>query len=185
MKDVPLISVVVPVYKVEPYVRQCIDSILAQTYSNLDIILVDDGSPDKCPEICDDYAKQDGRIRVIHKPNGGLSSARNAGIDIARGEYIAFIDSDDYVSETYIEQLWYTLSESGADMSCSLVTREERALDHVISRKYKIYTAEKALRRVIRAFGFSAYGRLYKTSAFAVRSSAAVPAGGGRWSSLS
>lgn len=93
----PLISVIVPVYKVEPYLRKCVDSILDQTYQNLEVILVDDGSPDNCGAICDDYAAQDCRVKVIHKKNGGQSSARNAGLEIASGEYISFVDSDDWL----------------------------------------------------------------------------------------
>ena len=92
-----LISVIVPIYKVEAYLRRGIDSILAQDYPNIEVILVDDGSPDNCGKICDEYAKKDKRIRVIHKPNGGLSSARNAGLDVAKGKYISFIDSDDSI----------------------------------------------------------------------------------------
>lgn len=99
------ISVIVPVYKVEQYLNRCVDSILAQTYKTLEIILVDDGSPDKCGAVCDEYAARDGRIRVIHKPNGGLSSARNAGIDIATGDYIAFVDSDDWIEPDTYEHL--------------------------------------------------------------------------------
>lgn len=100
------ISVIVPVYNVEAYLNRCVDSILAQTYQNLEIILVDDGTKDACDQICDAYAEQDPRIRVIHKPNGGLSSARNAGIDIATGEYLAFVDSDDWIEpDTYAHLL--------------------------------------------------------------------------------
>ena len=91
----PLISIIVPVYKVEPYLRRCLNSIIHQTYTNLEIILIDDGSPDNCPQICDEYAFQDNRIVVIHKENGGLSDARNAGTSIAKGEYIYYLDSDD------------------------------------------------------------------------------------------
>ena len=98
-----LISIVIPVYKVELYLEKCIESIINQTYKNLEIIIVDDGSPDNCPQICDEYSKKDKRIKVIHKENGGLSDARNAGIDIATGKYIAFVDSDDYVSDDYVE----------------------------------------------------------------------------------
>lgn len=98
-----LISVIVPIYKVEKYITKCIDSIVNQTYKNIEIILVDDGSPDNCGHICDEYAKKDSRIMVIHKQNGGLSSARNAGLDVAKGQYICFIDSDDYMDEKYIE----------------------------------------------------------------------------------
>lgn len=105
MEEKSLISVIVPVYKVEQFLPRCVESLLHQTYANLEIILVDDGSPDRCGEICDEYAKTDSRIKVIHKPNGGLSSARNAGIDIANGEYIAFVDSDDWVDTDCYEKL--------------------------------------------------------------------------------
>lgn len=118
----PVISVIVPVYNVEKYIEKCVDSIIIQTYKNLEIILVDDGSPDKCPEICDNYAKKDSRIKVIHKVNGGLSDARNAGLDIASGKYVTFIDSDDYISFDYIEKLYCALVDNGADMSlCSFI----------------------------------------------------------------
>lgn len=97
MTETPLISVIVPVYKVEPYLRRCLDSIVNQTYRNLEIILVDDGSPDRCGAICDEYAAKDKRIIVIHQENKGLSEARNAGLDIATGEYVQFVDSDDWI----------------------------------------------------------------------------------------
>lgn len=115
--SVPLVSVIIPVYNVELFLRTCIDSIVAQTYSNLEIILVDDGSPDKCPEICNEYAKRDERVKVIHQKNGGLSAARNAGIDIARGEYLTFIDGDDFVVSNYIELLYKGIVEFDADIS--------------------------------------------------------------------
>ena len=95
----------------------CFDSIVNQTYSNLEIILVDDGSPDKCPEICDEYARIDPRVKVFHKSNGGLSDARNAGIEVCNGEYAAFIDGDDYVSNDYIETLYSAIQSSKADIS--------------------------------------------------------------------
>ena len=101
----PMISVIVPIYKVEKYLMRCIKSIQNQTYTNLEIILVDDGSPDCCGEICEEFAKQDKRIRVIHKENGGLSDARNYGVERSHGQYITFIDSDDYVANNYIEYL--------------------------------------------------------------------------------
>lgn len=101
----PLVSVIVPIYKVESYLRQCIDSIIHQTYTNLEIILVDDGSPDNSPQICDEFAAKDKRIRVIHKKNGGLSDARNAGLDICKGDYIYFIDGDDYIGSETIDTL--------------------------------------------------------------------------------
>ncbi|MBR6143976.1 MAG: glycosyltransferase family 2 protein [Treponema sp.] len=100
-----LVSIIIPVYKVEPYLHQCVDSVLSQTYKNIEIILVDDGSPDTCPKICDEYAVKDSRVRVIHKENGGLSDARNAGIKIATGEWLSFVDSDDVVHPQMIELL--------------------------------------------------------------------------------
>ena len=99
----PKVSLIVPVYKVEPYLHRCVDSILNQTFRDFELILVDDGSPDNCGAICDEYAEKDDRIQVIHKTNGGLSSARNAGLDIARGRYIMFCDSDDYVAENWCQ----------------------------------------------------------------------------------
>lgn len=103
---IPLISVIVPVYKVEPYIHRCIDSIIHQTYQNLEIILVDDGSPDNCGKICDEYAAIDSRIKVIHKKNSGLSEARNSGLDICKGEYIAFIDGDDCIHKEMYQRLY-------------------------------------------------------------------------------
>ena len=112
-----LISVIVPVYKVEKYLHKCIDSILAQTYTNLEIILVDDGSPDNCGRICDEYALKDSRIKVIHQKNGGLSAARNAGLDIATGEYIGFVDSDDYIAPDMYEKLYEALIKAKAEIA--------------------------------------------------------------------
>lgn len=113
----PKITVIVPVYKVEPYLRRCIDSILIQTYTDFELILVDDGSPDACPEICDEYAQKDERIRVIHRENGGLSAARNSGLDAAKGEYIVFVDSDDWVHPEYLEYLYCAVLEHGVQLS--------------------------------------------------------------------
>lgn len=117
LKKNPLISVIVPIYNVERYLNACVNSIVNQTYSNLEIILVDDGSPDKCPEICDEYAERDARIKVIHQENGGLSAARNAGIDIASGELLTFIDSDDFIAENYVELLYNGMFKFDADIS--------------------------------------------------------------------
>lgn len=112
-----LVSVIVPIYKVEAYLEKCIQSIQNQTYRNLEIILVDDGSPDQCGKICDRYKERDERIRVIHKENGGLSDARNFGIDAATGEYILFVDSDDYIHPRMVEILLKKLEDSGADIA--------------------------------------------------------------------
>lgn len=114
-----LISIVVPIYNVEQYLQKCVDSIINQTYKNLEIILVDDGSPDNCPKICDEYAKQDSRIKVIHKENGGLSDARNAGMKIATGEYISFIDSDDWAKSEMIESMYNRIIEDNSDLVSS------------------------------------------------------------------
>ncbi len=100
-----LVSIIVPIYKVELFVDECISSLVSQTHSNIEIILVDDGSPDKCPEICDQWAKKDNRIKVIHKENGGVSSARNAGLNISTGKYVTFVDGDDWVDQDYVEYL--------------------------------------------------------------------------------
>lgn len=112
-----IISVIVPIYKVEAYLDKCIESILGQTYGDLEIILVDDGSPDKCPAMCDVWAARDSRIKVIHKENGGLSDARNAGLAAATGEYISFIDSDDYIAPEFVAELIAAILQTGADIA--------------------------------------------------------------------
>ena len=113
----PLISIIVPIYNVELYLERCVQSILNQTYTNIEIILVDDGSPDKCGKICDELAQKDARIVVIHKPNGGLSDARNAGLDLAKGELIGFIDSDDYIHPEMYSILYKNMIDNDADLS--------------------------------------------------------------------
>ncbi len=114
----PLISVIVPVYKVEEYLERCVCSLTSQTYENLEILLVDDGSPDSCGAMCDSFAREDPRIRVIHKENGGLSSARNAGIDQARGEYLGFVDSDDFLEKDAYEALMAMAREEDLKLVC-------------------------------------------------------------------
>lgn len=111
-----MISVIVPIFNVDIYLPKCIDSIIYQSYPDLEIILVDDGSLDRCPEICDDYANKDNRIKVIHKSNGGLSNARNAGLEIATGEYISFIDSDDYIAEHMYKDMLSAIENADADL---------------------------------------------------------------------
>ena len=112
-----MISVIVPVYNVEKYLERCIDSILKQTYSDLEILLIDDGSSDKSGKICDEYAKKDNRIKVIHKKNGGISDVRNVGIENAKGDYIGFVDSDDYIADDMFETLYKLSNENNADIS--------------------------------------------------------------------
>ena len=113
----PELSIIVPVYKVEKYLPRCIDSILAQTFGDFELILIDDGSPDGCGRICDEYARKDKRIVVIHQKNMGVSAARNAGLDIARGRYIGFVDSDDWIEPQMYEVMMDAIRENGADMA--------------------------------------------------------------------
>ena len=116
--DTPLISVIVPVYNVERYINRCIESIVNQTYQNLEIIIIDDGSHDNCPKICDEWEQQDNRIKVVHKLNGGVSSARNAGLNICSGAFITFVDSDDWIDLDTIEDAVYTAKKNEADVIC-------------------------------------------------------------------
>lgn len=118
MNKTPLVSIIIPVYNVEKYLERCIQSVRSQTYNNIEIILIDDGSPDNSPMICDRFRELDERIIVVHKKNGGLSDARNAGVQISKGDYITFIDSDDLVSEDYISYLLNLCEKNGADISC-------------------------------------------------------------------
>lgn len=111
-----IVSIIVPIYNVEQYLPKCIESAIAQTYKNIEILLVDDGSPDNCPTICDEYAAKDPRIKVIHKENGGLSSARNAGLEIFGGEYVFFLDSDDWIEPTTIEKMLAAIQTNHADL---------------------------------------------------------------------
>lgn len=125
----PKISVIIPVYNVADYLRECIDSVISQTYTNIEIILIDDGSTDDSGKICDEYEQKDNRIKVMHKPNGGVSSARNAGLGAADGELITFIDSDDWIDTDTIELLQKNLTEHSADISCcniSLVYKDKK-----------------------------------------------------------
>ncbi len=169
-KNEDLISVVIPVYKVEDYLERCIKSILVQSYSNLEIILIDDGSPDSCGEICDNYKKKDRRIKVIHKKNGGLSEARNAGISIATGKYITFIDSDDYVDENYVELLYETLVKYSADMAIGshrVIYDTNRIINKETKEEYcgaPNIIIEKML--YDDGIDLSAWAKLYKTTLF-------------------
>lgn len=115
----PLVSIIVPVYKVEKYLDRCVDSLVRQTYQRLQIVLVDDGSPDGCPHLCNEWGGKDARITVVHRPNGGLSAARNTGIDHASGEYVAFVDSDDYVDPAYVQAMVEAAQSHDADLVVS------------------------------------------------------------------
>lgn len=144
----PVISVIVPVYRVEKYIRRCVDSILAQSFRDYELILVDDGSPDCSGAICDEYAARDPRIRVIHKENGGLSSARNAGIDAASGEYLFFMDSDDVIHPDTLRILYECIDKTGAEISVGEFTRfsEEDAITFLPwDENYTVLTNLEAL----------------------------------------
>lgn len=139
-----LLSVIVPIYKIEKYLPQCIESILGQTYKNLEIILVDDGSPDLCPLICDEYAGQDNRIHVIHKKNGGLVSARQAGITYAHGSYITYVDGDDWLDAAFYEKLMKVILAHNADMVIAGYTSEKQEGNKTVINMLKagLYTGE-------------------------------------------
>lgn len=146
--NLPLITVVVPIYKTEKYLRECVDSILNQSYKNLEILLIDDGSPDQCGEICDNYQKADSRIKVIHQKNQGLSGARNAAIDIAKGKYITFVDSDDWISDNMIESLYEYMQNKKVQMTvCSFESffEDGTAISSNLETCVYIYSKEKAL----------------------------------------
>lgn len=131
MDQESLISVIVPIYKVEKYLKRCVDSILNQTYKNLEIILVDDGSPDNCPKMCDEYAEKDDRIKVIHKENGGVSSARNAALKAASGDYIGFVDADDFIHPKMYEILLKNATENNCD--CAICDRSKLNNDECVN----------------------------------------------------
>jgi glycosyltransferase involved in cell wall biosynthesis len=169
----PLISVIIPIYNVEQYLRRCLDSIVNQTYTNLEIILVDDGSPDKSPQICDEYASRDNRIIVIHKENGGLSDARNAGLDICKGEFISFVDSDDWVSQDYINELYSSIKNSHADIAIVNHTHvtDNFKINTESNQNYtiKLFSKQQALFKLIakqhQPFVVS-WGKLYRKELF-------------------
>ena len=163
----PLVSIIVPVFNVEPYLRRCLDSIVNQTYTNLEIILVDDGSPDNCPAICDEYAARDKRVVVIHKDNGGLSDARNAGLDICNGEYISFVDSDDWVDKRYVEILLEPLQIQKYDFIIAdyAKTAEMSSDKHLFCPKGLIHGNDAIVSAYCRqTYPPSAWGKLYKRS---------------------
>ena len=142
-----LVSIIVPVYKVEEYLDKCVQSLINQTYPNLEILLIDDGSPDRCPKLCDEWAKRDSRIEVIHTANHGVSHARNVGLDKASGEYIGFVDADDWIDPDYYEQMVTELLRTGADVCGVGYTRETTNGPRNILRKGEacVYSREEIL----------------------------------------
>lgn len=153
--DKPLISVIIPVYNAEKYLERCVKSVLGQTYSNLEILLVDDGSPDNCGRMCDEFAAIDSRIRVIHKENGGVASARNAALDAMTGKYVTFVDSDDYVTDDYVEYLYRLIKNNPIEISCGMFSydrknivsyagyvKKECSLDYISAMEVCLYNNE-------------------------------------------
>lgn len=166
-----LISIVVPIYKVEKYLAKCVESIMSQSYRNIELILVDDGSPDSCPQICDKYKNKDSRIKVIHKQNGGLSDARNAGLKIATGEWITFIDSDDYVGVNFLKNLYFAATSMDADISmCDYKSVFDNAGQEKKATYTEVFSNVKSLEKIyhpqIHGMEFVAWGKLYRTDLF-------------------
>lgn len=167
----PIISVIVPVYKVEPYLRRCVDSILAQTYRDFELILVDDGSPDNCGAICDEYAQRDQRVIVIHQNNGGISAARNAGIDWvfanSDSQWISFVDSDDWIHAEMLEQLLQVNLELGTDISmCEHQQTDGTVCNSDFTAKAPLlYTPEQLFDRYTWITVY-VWGKLYRRSCF-------------------
>lgn len=161
-----LISIIVPIYKVEKYIHKCIDSLINQTYKNIEIILIEDGSPDNCAKICDEYAEKDKRIKVIHKENAGLSAARNDGVDICMGEYVTFVDSDDYISYSFCEELLNAIVENNADIAICGINRfveGENAEEAEVNVETKVYNAKETIYNLISIGDYydCACGKLY------------------------
>lgn len=165
-----LISIIIPIYNVEKYLNKCIDSVINQTYKNLEIILVNDGSTDNCGNICDQYKKIDKRIKVIHKKNGGVSSARNVALSNIKGEYIYFIDSDDYIEKDTIELLFNNIIEFDSDIACCNYYKEydNEKKDIIISNLKQIMNREEFLNSILNDNSISGYlwNKLYKRELF-------------------
>lgn len=165
-----LISVIIPVFRVEAYLRRCMDSVLAQTYEKMEIILVDDGSDDGCPAICDEYAGKDSRVKVIHQKNAGLSGARNTGIDQAKGDYLAFVDSDDYLSPEFLERLYRACLETDSDISvCRWEYVKGESIPEGGSGKTQTFTGRQMLANLYipdGAYFVVAWNKLYKRELF-------------------
>jgi len=167
-----LISVIVPIYNVEKYLEKCINSIIEQTYQNIEIVLVDDGSSDNSGKICDEYASKDKRVKAMHKKNGGVSDARNFGVENANGKYIAFIDSDDYITNDYIEYLYRILKENNAEISCCNFeyVYSDKENKEIESQQEKLYTYNQleALKDLLyqKNIDTSLWGKLIKKDLF-------------------
>ncbi|QHQ62330.1 glycosyltransferase [Anaerocolumna sedimenticola] len=167
MKNKPLVSVIVPVYKAENYLYRCVESIRKQTYSKLQIILIDNGSPDKCPEICENFAKLDSRIKVIHKEYGSISSARNAGLDVMTGSYVAFIHCEDFIYKDYLKTLIFLCLKYKTDIAACGVCYGNGSSFHRVSKNGKIYVYNNKDAFMSRKIKSGLAGKLYRTTLFA------------------
>lgn len=163
----PMISVIVPVYKVERYLKKCVDSILAQTFTDFELWLVDDGSPDDCGAMCDEYARMDARVHVIHKKNGGLSDARNAALDVMQGKYVFFVDSDDWIAPDALESTYAAIQRTGAKVATgNMITVHEDGKEeelHVPTMEERVLDGEEILNTLLQP---SAWNRLYDAELF-------------------
>ena len=179
MLENELISIVIPIYNVENYLRQCLDSIVAQTYQNFECLLINDGSPDNSADICREYVSKDSRFRYFEKENGGVSSARNLGIEHSKGEYITFIDSDDWVDSDYLEVLYTTLLEEGADIAvstykqfnmddnCYYVHSYQRGYEKRIFERYQLIEELPVLERYDQSYGLT-LGKIISKNALGI-----------------
>lgn len=169
MENRNLVSVIVPIYNVEKYLSKCIDSIINQTYENIEILLVDDGSPDNCGKICDEYSKKDSRIKVIHKKNGGLSDARNCGIDNSTGKYLFFLDSDDYIKNDTIEYLINLIIRDKSDIAISKIqVVYKNIIEENASSKSEVLDSLTVLNRMLYSDSYyiSSCGKLFNKNLF-------------------
>lgn len=162
----PKISVIVPVYKAEPYLHRCVDSLLAQTFQDFEVLLVDDGSPDRSGEICDEYAQKDSRVRVFHKENGGVSSARQYGMDHAQGEYTIHADPDDWVEPTMLEELYQKAKEEDADMVICDFYVDEKGETHYQAQKPSDLQTEKVCCELFHQLHGSTWNKLVRRECF-------------------
>ena len=164
--DSPKISVIVPVYKAEAYLHRCVDSLLAQTFQDFEVLLIDDGSPDRSGEICDEYARKDSRVRVFHKENGGVSSARQYGMDHAKGEYTIHADPDDWVEPTMLEELYRKAKEEDADMVICDFYVDEKEGTHYQAQKPSDLQAEKVCCELFHRLHGSTCNKLVRRACF-------------------
>lgn len=161
-----LISIIIPVYNVERYLHECLNSIVAQSYKNIEIILIDDGSPDGCPAICDEYSKKDDRIKVIHKQNEGPNLARKSGIDVANGELVTFVDSDDWLEPNYVEYLYKLLKSDDVDISCCNCFFEYKDGDRTVSQvREQHIIGLQVIDKLLTSLNTSCWGKLYSREA--------------------